>query len=96
VARGEDSLRVVDILEPEGNAVERAAVLARRNLGLGLPSLAPGQIERAGDERVRLCVVCLDTPNQRVDQLNGRELTRRDQPREFSYREIVDFCGDRL
>ena len=93
VAGGEDARRVVDVLEPEGNAVERAAVYARRDLGLGLPGLAAGQVEGARDERVRLRVQCLHAADQRVDQLHGRQPARRDQPRKLGYGEVVDFCG---
>jgi len=95
VTGGEDPLRVVDVLEREGNSVERAPVPARRDLGLGLPCLAPRQIERAGDERLRLRVVCLDAPDQRIDQLHGRQLARRDHSRELGYRQVVNFCGHR-
>ena len=93
VARGQDALRVVDVLQRERDPVERATIPARADLGLGLLRLLAGQIERARDERVRLSVVLLDAPDQRLDQLEGRQLSGGDQARELGNREVVEFSG---
>ena len=86
----EDAPRVVDVLEPEGDAVQRAARRARGDLGLGLPGLLPRQIERARDEGARLAVVLLDALDQRLDQIDGRQLPRRDQAGQLGDREVVE------
>ena len=87
----EDALRVVDVLQPERNAVERATCAAGRDLRFRLPRLLPREVERARDERVRLPVVLLDALDQRLDQIHGRQLPRLDQIGELGDREVVEF-----
>src|SRR2546429_8724034 len=62
VARGQDALRVVDVLQRERDSVERATIPARGDLSLGLLRLLAGPIGRARDGRVRLSGVLLDAP----------------------------------
>src|SRR6266403_1401604 len=88
-----DALRVVDVLEREGDPVERAPILAGRDLGFGRARLPPGQVERGRDEGARLRVVPLDALDHCLGQLDGRELPRRDQPGELGDREVVKFWG---
>jgi hypothetical protein len=68
VAGGEDAARVIDVLQAERNAVQRAAIFSARDLGLGSARLRPRQLERGRDERARLGVEILDASDQRVDQ----------------------------
>ena len=87
VARRQDALRVVDVLQRERDAVQRAAVLARGDLGLG--RAAPGARARSNvgrDEGARLRVVLLDAPDQRLGQLHRRQLSRLDQCRQLGDR----------
>src|SRR2546427_2657420 len=93
VGRREDALRVVDVLEREGDPVQCPPVLAGRDVGLGRPGLPAGQVERARDERTRLPVVPLDALDQRLDQLHGRELARRDLVHQLGNREEVVELG---
>jgi hypothetical protein len=93
VARGENAPRVVDVLEREGNAVERAAVLARSDLRLRLPRLLPGQVEGGRDEHPRLRVELLHSMDERVHQLYGGKLARGDQTGQLGYGEVVEVCG---
>src|SRR3989442_983785 len=53
-------------------------------------TLPAGQVEGARDERTRLPVVPLDALDQRLDQLHGRKLPRRDQGRQLGNREVVE------
>src|SRR5690242_21625263 len=54
VGGGEDAVGVVDVLEPEGDAVQRPARSPRGDLGLGLPGLAPGEVEGGDRKSTRL------------------------------------------
>ena len=74
-------------------AEEMAAHMYRNMKEFGLPGLVPSEVERLRDERVRLLVVLLDALDQRVEQLHGRQLPRRDQARELGNREVVEFSG---
>ena len=89
VRGGEDAPRVVDVLEREGDPVQWAARRARGDLRLDPLRLLPRQIERAGDEGVRLAVVPLDALDEGLDQLDGRQRPRRDQAGELGDREVV-------
>jgi hypothetical protein len=93
VPGGEDAARVVDVLEPERDAVQRAAGGASRDRALGRLRLLSRQVERARDERVRLPVVVLDAADERIDQLDGRERARGDQRRELGDRQVVEIAG---
>src|SRR5690242_3590621 len=95
VGGGEDAVGVVDVLEPEGDAVQRPARSPRGDLGLGLPGLAPGEVEGGGDEGAELRVVLLHARDQRVHQLDWREGPRRDPPGELGDREVVEVGGHR-
>src|SRR5687767_13529579 len=70
VARGQDPLRVVDVLECERDPVKRAAISPGDDVRLGVSRLPAREVERARDERVRLRVVLLDPTDQRLDQVD--------------------------
>jgi hypothetical protein len=93
MAGREDALRVVDVLQRERDPVKRAPILAGRDLRFRRPRLPPGQVERGRDEGARLPVIALDALDQRLGQLGGRELARRDQSRELGDRQVVKFRG---
>src|SRR3989449_3575918 len=94
MARGQDALRVVDVLEREGDPVERAPMPAGRDLGLGRPRLPTGQVEGGRDEGARLRIVPLDALDQRVHQLERREFPGRQRSGEVGDRQVVEFHGD--
>src|SRR5215831_10122358 len=74
VCRGEDALGVVDVLEGEGDAVERAARLALGENHLGLSRLTARRLEGARDESRGLPVELLYALDQALHELHGREL----------------------
>src|SRR5215467_3193038 len=93
VPRGKDALSVVDVLEGEGNAVERAPRLAPGEIHLGLSRLTARQLEGARDESRGLPVELLDALDQALHELHGRELARGDQAGELSDRQVVQVVG---
>src|SRR5207248_7641608 len=60
----ENAAGVVDVLESERDAVQRAAVLARRDLRLGRARLASRELEGRRDERACLAVEVFDAADQ--------------------------------
>src|SRR5262252_4631751 len=90
---GEDALGVVDVLEGEGDAVERTPRLAPGEIHLGLSRLTARQLEGARDESRGLPVELLYALDQALHELHGRELARGDQAGELSDRQIVQIAG---
>ena len=76
---GPDVLRVVQVLDRERDAVERAARRALHEGLLGLARRRQGLVGRERAERVDHRVEPLDAIEHRARQLDGRELLRADQ-----------------
>src|SRR5262244_2220656 len=93
VPGGEDALGVVDVLEGEGDAVERAPRLAPGEIHLGLSRLTARQLEGARDESRGLPVELLYALDQALHELHGRELARRDQASKLADRQVVQVVG---
>src|SRR5690606_27695734 len=78
-ARGQDSLRVVNVLERERDAVQGAAVVAARDLALGPLRLRARELGSHGDERVELRLEGLDALEAGRRELDRGELAGADE-----------------
>src|SRR5262249_6346033 len=87
----EDAGRVVEVLQAERDAVHWAAVAAARDFRLGGARLAERQLGRHGDEGVDARIERFDATEQRLGQLDRRELARRNEPRRLGDGEEMQF-----
>ena len=71
---GADAARVVQVLESDGYAVQRAEVVARLYRALRRLRLCPRLVAHHGDERVERGVGPVDALEVRVHQFDGRKL----------------------
>ena len=75
-----DPLRVDEILERDGDAVERATVPAGGDLPFGFTRLSPRHLRRHGDKRVQRAAP-FDPVQAGLDEGDRRQRTRPDPPR---------------
>jgi hypothetical protein len=83
----------IDVLQPERDAVHRAATTARRDLAFGLASLIDRSFGRWQQVRVKPRVERLRPPDQCGRQLDRRELLALDQARRLGDRQKCEFIG---
>jgi len=76
-----------------GQGMQRAAVIARHNLGLSAPRLLAREIGGDGDERIQLQVECFDALEQRISVFDRGELARADETRGFGDRGKMQFVA---
>ena len=70
VAGGADAGGAIDVLQPERDTVQRAAIIARHDLALGGARLRPRLVGRRQQKSVDLRVERLDSRQERVGQLH--------------------------
>src|SRR5260370_4403641 len=71
---GRHALGLVDILEADRDAVQRATVVAAYDLGLGAPSRSEGGLSQRPDKAVELVVETLDARESTLGELDRRQL----------------------
>lgn len=81
LCRGADVLGLENILQVVGNTVHRPAWTAPHDLGLRRARLGDSALAGQGDEAVELRIRGVDAGEAGIEQLHGRDLAGRDQPR---------------
>ena len=84
------------VLDGDGNPVERATIPAGHDLFLCGPGRLERHVSRDGDERVHLWFNVVDTFEDRVSELNGRELLALDQGGSVSKSQVMELAHRRL
>ncbi len=74
--RGVNAGGIEDVLEPDWNAMERAAIFAAKNFLLGPPRLVKRRLGQDRNEGVQLRIELLNTIEALVRQFRGRDLPR--------------------
>ncbi len=85
-AGGANSRGQIKVFERDGNSVERSAILASGNLGLGRACLRSGQVGGDGDERPERRIQSLDPSKHGIGQLDRRHLALLDERRQLGDR----------
>ena len=75
---GPDTLGVKEVLQTQGNAVERTEIAVGHDRGLGIPGLAQRLVGGHGDVGVHARVQRIDPRQDRLGQLHRREAAVRD------------------
>ena len=81
-----DAGGLVDVLEADRDAVQRSAIFAGGDLGLGGTRLMARRIGEHSDEAVQPAVEPRDAVKPAVDQFNRRQFAFLDQPRRLGDR----------
>jgi hypothetical protein len=93
--RGEYAFRVVDILQPDRDAVKGAPNLAFRDLALGLPRLPERKLPGQRDERRELRLERADALEVRLRELDRGELARADETRSLRDLKVMELSHGR-
>src|SRR3546814_18882066 len=95
MAGRDDSRRIVDVLQPDRDTVQRATVSAGGDLVGGPSRIGPRPLGRAADIGVELRIYNLDPLEARLRQFDRRQFLALDPRRRLGAGQIVPRAGYR-
>ena len=84
---------IVDVLQPERDAVQRSAIVSRHDLGLGPPRCLARLSARQRHEGIELRVEGFDPFEERLDQFHRRKSPSLETARRFGDRLKMECLG---